>query len=284
MAGDMAGFTFLSGPPPYPAAAPKKIPAPSAAVPVVLHTAPLPRSRASRRRGLSSNRPGIGLRSLSNPALRFPGESRDPSPPRIPAVAGKRKGQRTRALTGAGTGRFFHDQSVPFVRPEIGRKTHVRAGLQEHRRRAAQRGGLHHRIGRHRADLVAAVSQYLDGLERDRATDAALEGRKHALILDEPAAGGIAGPALGDLPPPSHAPCSNLGQRSIRPHTKAGHMTPTDQTHARCTALASRGPSTDGLSGSPNPSQPDAGAGLRCAQPILQVRAGESDDFASSPK
>ena len=51
---------------------------------------------------------------------------------------------------------------------------------------------------------------------------------------------------------------THLGQRSIRPHTKAGHMTPTDQTHARCAALASRGPSTDGLSGSPNPSQPDA--------------------------
>ena len=30
---------------------------------------------------------------------------------------------------------------------------------------------------------------------------------------------------------------THLGQRSSRPHSKAGHMTATDQTHPRCQAL-----------------------------------------------
>src|ERR1700686_520019 len=40
-----------------------------------------------------------------------------------------------------------------------------------------------------------------------------------------------------------------LGQRSIRPHTQAGHMTAIDQTRPGCKkVLAKRGPSTHGLS------------------------------------
>ena len=40
---------------------------------------------------------------------------------------------------------------------------------------------------------------------------------------------------------------THLGQRSIRPHIKAGHMTATDQTRSSRKILATRGPSTHGF-------------------------------------
>src|SRR5712691_279226 len=63
---------------------------------------------------------------------------------------------------------------------------------------------------------------------------------------------------------------THLGQRSIRPHTKAGHMTAIDQTHRSCTKslqsggrphmgsgpAAARHPGMTGLSVQ-SPSQPD---------------------------
>src|SRR5712671_5203127 len=45
---------------------------------------------------------------------------------------------------------------------------------------------------------------------------------------------------------------THLGQRSIRPHTQAGHMTAIDQTRLSCIkSLHARGPSTHGSRLSP---------------------------------
>ena len=45
---------------------------------------------------------------------------------------------------------------------------------------------MHHRTRLHRADLLALFLKYLDGLEQDKSTEAALDGKKYTYILDKP--------------------------------------------------------------------------------------------------
>jgi hypothetical protein len=70
-----------------------------------------------------------------------------------------------------------------------GTTRHVRTSLQEHRRRPLERGGCTTELDYTEQTSWLLFLKYLDGLEQDKATEAALEGKRLRYILDQPTAG-----------------------------------------------------------------------------------------------